>query len=362
MITQHIFALLYEHNCVVLPGFGGFIANRVPSRVNEAQQRVEPPRKVVAFNSNLIQNDGLLANHIAVVENMTYDNAVRHISDFVEVLKTEIQLKKYSAIKGVGDFYLNSENKIVFVPEADVNFSKETFGLFPISIRKILREDLLEDGKPLGKGYSRSKTLPAPKLKTKQNSKWAYSALLIALPLAVGFFTQQTGLLQQADFNISSVFSKKRIENTTTFKLVTPNETTSKAEVANNITEAKPINAPVVNAFKIPKDEVEPVSTPLQSIPNEAIEIAPAQAAVAPLVNIQYHIIGGSFAVPENAQNFLKQLQQKGYTSYIVGTNANGLAMVSYAGFASETDALLLLQKIQQSENSQAWLYNHDAR
>ncbi len=342
MITQYLTELLYEHNCVILPGFGGFIANRLPSKINEVQQRVEPARKVVVFNINLIQNDGLLATHVSNKQSISYDKASQLIVEFVSVLKTDIQLKRHRSMAGIGDFYLNSEDKIVFIPEADINFAKDSFGLFPITIRKILRDT--PRTKTVEKEKLRSQPIPFTQPQTKRSRKLLYSTLLIALPLALGFFTQQSGILQKADINLGDFFKS-------TAPVVVLNETVKQPVNESNKT------------IEIAIPENSKTETPTQASPTTTVEvpkpdISAATNAPAKTETVRFHIIGGSFGVPQNAQKFTQLLVSKGFKAYIAGTNATGLAMVSYAGFASESEAQQFLQKIQQSENTQAWLLN----
>ena len=347
MATQYLIELLYEHNCVILPGFGGFIANRLPSKINEIQQRVEPARKIVAFNINLTQNDGLLANHFSKLKGISFDEANREINEYVLQIKSEISLKKHYALKGIGDFYLNSENKTVFIPEADINFSKETFGLFPITIRKIVREQ--EKQQILEKPTHRTQPLKIEKSTAQRSRKWVYGTLLIALPLTLGLLSQQTGLIQRADFNISSIFKPTHQVSTTA---VQPAESNTPA------TEANPITS---NSTTLEPTKPEAIAT---------VETAPAEVKTAPIpeetkatnqysTTNHFHIIGGSFGVAGNAEKFVKQLQAKGYQAYIAGTNAKGLNMVSYGGFKSDSEAQQFLQKIHVTENPQAWLFNN---
>jgi cell division septation protein DedD len=340
MITTYISELLYEHNCVILPGFGGFIANRLPSKVNEAQQRVEPPRKVVVFNVNLSQNDGLLADHISKADNISFDLAAEQIRNFVDELRTELNLKRNYTLKGIGDFFLNMEDKIVFIPEADINFAKETYGLFPVSIRRIIR--VAEDTLVIEKEIRREKPLPAPKPRVQRNRKWVYGTLLVTLPLLFGIVTQQTGVLQRADFSIGNIFKREATP------VKTEHVQPEKPAVENPKVEEKKTEAPVTTLQPVP--EVTKTNEPAPTVASPATGQATA--------DYHFHIIGGSFAVPSNAENFLKSLQSKGYNAYIAGTNPVGLQMISYKGFTSPEEAATFLQTIRQTENAQAWMLN----
>jgi hypothetical protein len=75
-LDKFISDLLYRYDCVIVPGFGGFIANRVSAKNISSQHKFIPPTKEIAFNSNLNQNDGLLANYIKRSNNISYSHAI----------------------------------------------------------------------------------------------------------------------------------------------------------------------------------------------------------------------------------------------------------------------------------------------
>jgi hypothetical protein len=66
-IEQYISQLLYRHQCVTVPGFGAFLTEIQSAHLHENTNSFYPPKKVISFNSHLKNNDGLLANHIALV-------------------------------------------------------------------------------------------------------------------------------------------------------------------------------------------------------------------------------------------------------------------------------------------------------
>ena len=64
-IRNCIAELLSAHDCVIIPGLGGFIGNYSPARIDPVHHAFQPPFKKLLFNINLKQNDGLLANAVA---------------------------------------------------------------------------------------------------------------------------------------------------------------------------------------------------------------------------------------------------------------------------------------------------------
>ena len=64
-ITAFIRELLFGHDCVIIPGFGGFIGNYNPAHIDKNSGTFYPPVKQISFNRNLNHNDGLLVGRIS---------------------------------------------------------------------------------------------------------------------------------------------------------------------------------------------------------------------------------------------------------------------------------------------------------
>ena len=71
-LEYHISQLLYRYQCVTIPGFGAFLTDYQSAQWHEPSNGFYPPKKLISFNSFLKNNDGLLANHLAQIENITY--------------------------------------------------------------------------------------------------------------------------------------------------------------------------------------------------------------------------------------------------------------------------------------------------
>ena len=56
--------LLHDHDCLVIPGMGGFVAHPVPARFDEDKGEWIPPGRDVLFNPKLTVRDGLLEQEI----------------------------------------------------------------------------------------------------------------------------------------------------------------------------------------------------------------------------------------------------------------------------------------------------------
>ena len=69
-VEELIGDLLLRNNCVIVPSFGGFVANQSAAIIDYRNGIITPPRKSVLFNRQLINNDGLLIKELSFVNNI----------------------------------------------------------------------------------------------------------------------------------------------------------------------------------------------------------------------------------------------------------------------------------------------------
>ena len=76
---EYISDLLFLHDCVIIPDFGGFICNYKSAYIDDESGLICPPSKDILFNRNLTHNDGLLVSWIAGKENISYEKATSQL-------------------------------------------------------------------------------------------------------------------------------------------------------------------------------------------------------------------------------------------------------------------------------------------
>ncbi|MCB9252498.1 MAG: hypothetical protein H6605_08500 [Flavobacteriales bacterium] len=127
--------LLYTHNCVIIPHFGGFVTNVKQSGFEDGKTLIFPNRKRVAFNKNLNQDDGLLVNALAAGLKISYEESLKKVEAITQELFWEIENNSSVSFGSLGTFYSNFEKNLIFLPQQNLNFSKESFGLEPLKLR-----------------------------------------------------------------------------------------------------------------------------------------------------------------------------------------------------------------------------------
>lgn len=126
--VEHIEELLYLHDCVIIPGFGGFICDYTGASIEEKTGMIIPPAKRVVFNKHLKQNDGLLIDWIARKEQIDYEKSQRRLSLFCEEIKVRLNQKQKINFGLIGSFAVDRRFNIVFESK-NHNFLPDVMGM-----------------------------------------------------------------------------------------------------------------------------------------------------------------------------------------------------------------------------------------
>ena len=307
-IHQYISQLLYRYQCVTVPGFGAFLTEIQSAQLHEGSHSFYPPKKLVSFNAYLKNNDGLLANHIAQVEKMTYEIAVTVIQNEVNSWKNKLQEQGSISLKNVGELTLNAEKSLVFVPADQVNYLTSSFGLSTFASPNVKREEhkkeveILEEKVPIA-------FIPE---KRDSNNFLKYAAV----------FVLSAGLLGTGGFFGNQYYQNKIQEETLAV------QTKVQKQVEQKIQEA---------TFFI--------SNPLPSVTLNVVK-----------GKMPYHIVAGAFLQEENATIMYDELIKLGYHAQKIRQNKHGLYPVIYGSFASYTEAQTEMERIKKSHNPEAWV------
>lgn len=295
-LSKYISDLLYRYECVIVPGFGGFVSNTVSSSVNHFTHTFNPPTKKLSFNSQLTTNDGLLANYIAASEKISFEEAVTKIDIIVAQWQTSLQNEKL-LLNAIGTLDLNNENKIVFEPIEKTNYLTSSFGLDTFQSAPIKRLEY------------KQKVTQLEVAENRKSPAYLKYAATIAVLLTIGALSwnsitkkQENSLAKEYRETVS-----RKIEQAT-------------FEISNPLPEIK---LDVVRK-ELPK---------------------------------KFHLIAGAFGQKENADKKIKQLRNKGFNARVIGVNKWGLTQVSFDSYTTREEATEHLEIIRKSIAKDAWLF-----
>lgn len=302
-LSPYIKDLLYRYECVIIPGFGAFLANYTSASIHVDSSTFYPPGKTISFNRQLQTNDGLLANYVASVEGISYESALQKIRNYTGLLSLKLSKAEQVTLDTIGDFSLTPENKVQFVPCDTENFNITSFGLSSFVSSEISR-DLQQ--KRLD---TAQKTLVhgAPTRGVAPFIKYAAVGIIAMAVCGLTGLKIYEGTVQEHNF------AQKQKAN---------------SKLEKQIQQA---------TFSI--------SSPLPTLEVPVVK----QTG-------RYHVVAGAFRIKENAERKVAQLHKKGFAAVNLGTNKYGLHQVVYASYQNRLQALKSLRAIKASQNSDAWL------
>lgn len=128
LLQDYISKLLHEHNCVIVPEFGGFVANYKSAVIEELNKKIHPPSKSILFNPHLVNNDGLLGNYISTEKGLDYGSALKYISDETNEWKRKLEGNERIEFGEIGFLY-QKNGKIEFEQSREINLLLAAYGL-----------------------------------------------------------------------------------------------------------------------------------------------------------------------------------------------------------------------------------------
>ncbi len=348
-VDQHISELLYDHDCVIVPSFGGFLASYAPARIHPTQHTLSPPSKKIAFNVFLKQNDGLLANHISGQEKLSYNEALVQIEQYVNRCQGELAEGRKLVVERIGTFYFDSERNLQFDPVKNINYLRDAFGLGTVQYLPVKREDQRERVEKQLKEInvlrpSVKQDRSSVKLSDKVKHKILRS-LIVAGSLL--YFSFHLYLVTPHRFSLSSL---------------NPFSSGAKTEVIKK--ETKPEVSVIVPPAKVETVYVAEKTPEKLSAANDVKEEKKEASIVLPSVtpslssteDQKYFVIAGAFEFPENAEAYVKTLQSEGFKDARILNSSKRLKMVCFKGFSARAEAVKELDNLK-ALHKDGWIY-----
>jgi hypothetical protein len=374
-VEQLIGDLLLRHNCVIVPTFGGFVANQTSAVIDYTNGVMSPPKKSLLFNRQLVNNDGLLVAEFAAINNLTYDTSKASIEQLIQSWNDLLKKGERVTLDRVGHLYFDQERNICFEQDRFFNLLLESYGLGKVhfiteedvrivahqaseqsqpqeALIKVIDFEHIEH-QPVLEGEPKIIEHPILKEKTKV---WRYIAAACLLPIAFYSFwipvrtdVLESGMLSIKDFNpfynsAEGKYAQQRFEFV---------KDEAPAETLEEMVSKLPSDVAV---FSYPFDA--DLYIPVKIHGESTIEVT----AVEPVETIvikpegNFNIIVGCFGDANNAKNLVSKLVSEGFSAFIVD-EVNGLSRVSIGNVNSNAEAQELSSKAK-SLGYTGWILN----
>lgn len=136
-------SLLFDNNSVSLPGLGSITAQYQSATIDHVQGKISSPAKALTFDTNLVFDDGLLAQTAARRFGVPLHIAVEAVTDYVRGIQNTLDRREMFALPGVGRLYRDFEQKIQFISD-EHNFNPDSYGLPAVNYYPVVRRPIQE--------------------------------------------------------------------------------------------------------------------------------------------------------------------------------------------------------------------------
>lgn len=330
-LVFHISKLLESTDCVIVPGLGGFVSHEHSAELDLLKHRLNAPGKHLSFNPRLSKNDGLLANHLAETEGISYNEALIWINETVEQIKNRLKEKTTVHLGFLGSLRMEGDN-VIFSKGPLVVPSKKHFGLESFHVVPVA--DL-----PVEK--TRSNVIA---LEPKSNKKWWYAAAALPLALYLAWIPTSSGMLNPGYQFEASDLNPFKTADCTEYELRTSSWTPFDLEVDEPSIPSES-NSRYLNLKLIESDKTLVVDLdPQEPIDERAISNT----------DQGYFTIVGCFSSRSNAEKLIAQLERKGLTASIIDFH-KGLHRVATSQHLDQAGAREELARVKKIQPG-AWL------
>lgn len=341
-IERYLHDLLFEHDCVVVPDFGGFLTHYRPARLDLQRRLVHPPSKDLSFNRKLVRQDGLLEDLVMRREGTDFNTAKARVEEERRRWWRQLEQDGRLELQRVGTFFRDAEGNLQFEPDRRVNFLKDAFGLrsveaVPVPITVVPAPSAVPavEKEPVGEGRNRAWYLAAAAM--------AAIAVTAATWYVIGLSPKALPVAEGFDLFRGTDLARYRM----------PEAPAMAMAPWDALVWSPPNDGQGVQQLPIAGPDAPLVAVNLGQAPSKAIPESTAVATPSPTA--RFHIIGGCFLEKENADRFVAELQAKGFAAALIDRKG-GLYRVAYGSYPQLAMALEALAAVRKEIAPEAWL------
>lgn len=362
-----------SNDCVIVPGFGGFMAHHVDARYDGTDNMFLPPLRTVGFNPQLTMNDSLLVLSYVETYDMSYPEALRRIEDEVAEIRQTLENEGKYEVDNVGILSLNEDGNIEFEPHEAGILTPDFYGLGGFDMMPVAQ---LTAGEEANANKAATSKTAAPTTESKPNAN------LVEMPVK----PMQKEKEKEATVN-NSVFINDDEEEETSAEFISIRKSWLRNLAAACIaiiaffTISTPLGAPTMQKSQIdtgmlnrimPKEIdqmkkakelvingdgtklMETSENAAQNTENAAQTAGSTaqnanQDAELSLPSTYYSIVLASRVTKHNAANYAERLQGKGFKQARVLITENNVKVI-YGTYNSESEAHAALKSLRDNE------------
>lgn len=332
-IARHIELLLLEHDCVIVPGFGGFIANHVEAEYSGVQERLFlPPYRTIGFNQQLKVNDGLLVQSYMAAYDASYPAAYLQMEKDIENMAEDLELTGEYELENVGLIKKGINQNISFTPKETGVLSPSLYGLYSFEM-KSLRDYTIEREAQrslqitpvsLNVNEEITKKKKQKDIVIRLNRHWLDFVVSVAAAVLLFFclsYTAMKNIEQESDTVVAAFY---------------------------------PVSSNYVSAKTLKEKNVRKEFADTKKAENNKIK---QQETIQKEPETKFTIVLASYVEKRNAEEFISNLAKDGFAEGRYVKNGK-VSRVLYSSYLTEEDARAALRMLREQNTNfaQAWI------
>ena len=344
-LDKHIEILLLSNDCVIIPGFGGFMAHHADAHYDGRDNTFLPPQRTIGFNPQLTMNDSLLAQAYVEAYDISYPEALCRIGEEVSEVRQELENSGKYDMSNLGVIFLNENGNYAFEPYEAGILTPELYGLGGFDMKPLtaimpaeaIEPDIKSEQEPSTQTSDIQETkfdegFPTPFDEEEEKhgaefvqiKKSVLRNMAAACIAVIAFFTLSTPLgnsnvqKSQIDTGMLTRIMPKEMVSNNTKQMVLDNQASPQQEAVK-----------------------EPEQGEATHAEEEKAEISNATP--------YYSIVLASRVTKRNAASYAEKLQAKGFKDTKVLITSNNVKVV-YGNFGTEHEASEALSHLRKND------------
>ena len=392
--------MFWDHDCVMLPGLGGFVCNPRSAWYDEAKRQIVPPSRDVLFNPRLTTNDGVVANELMAKHGLAYGEALKAVESVVDHVLAGLDKGETVEMPGLGKLYREEDQQLRFMADVEFEQMLQSFGhaSIPLAAREAVRVDVAPKAAPVPmaareneepRAAQSASTGYAPVIPFRVKLGRAAAAVAIPLTLAGAYLLAEpagteTLLGSNPLWNAAPVTATyaptDRHAALDAWEMVdeasgeTVSEFVARTQWEGLLEYDLVAGRPAAGGVRVwvpvapepaPESASEPTrevtsESPPETLPTPVVEPVvdePTTSVVKPVVaEVHFLIVGGAFGVPANAEKLAQSMKAEGFETSLHFQSHNQLTIVAMGGYATEEAARDALEEARAKGHQKAWL------
>ena len=346
-LERHIAKLLLDNDCVIVPGFGGFMAHHIAASYDEKNHIFLPPTRTVGFNPRLTMNDSVLAQDYVNCYDLSYPEALKRIESEVDEFRQMIMSEDGGhELCGIGRLYILDNGEYDFIPNDNGITTPATYGFQAFELDALPADESQPANTQAASAAGIRRNEPSPFV--------AYN------PIAESDAPTQAHTTEEADSEQPTVSLNipvkmlRHMAAACAVLFIMLSIPSRLGDASTGTTSQSAIDAKWL--YKIMPKEMTS-GKPESLVPSEQASQAEANTQTDETNALPYYtIVLASRVSIRNAQQYVDNLHKQGMTEASVCRN-NGFTKVIYKKFASRAEANNALNELKTDKSfADCWI------